>query len=243
MQENLSDMVKGGATEEAITFHEDDLDVPEQETKETSEETEVVSSIMITPLTDWFIKNVGNFHNIKRPQVTIQGVDTSQQLIMTVLMPSESDGEERRKLIVYDDAHLQPVLDLPAIDMQIYNNGFRIVYDLKNGIFIKSYGVRKGLISVFCNDIDDILIPYGVIRSKKRDTEVDIITRDPNEVRTKLAEELDFEALQLRYRQSSKTDGFSTNKEAIDWLLERQGGIEDIHHHLQIDNVIIDTLQ
>lgn len=243
IHENLSDMLKSGVTEDPITFDEESLDISEEEkTVAPQEETEVTNSIMITPLSEWFDQNVNNFGNIKRPRVTIQGVDTNQQLIMTVLTSMES-GEENRKLIVYDDAHLQPVLDLPAIDMQIYNNGFRIIYDLKSGIFIKSYGVRKGLISVFCNDIDDQLIPYAVVRNKKRDTEMDIISKDPSEVRVKLAAPLDFEALQLRYKQSSKTDGFQTNKEAIDWLIERQGGIEDIHHHLQIDNVIIDTLQ
>lgn len=241
MQENLSDMLKSGVTEEPITFNEESLDVPREEVATAPEEIEVTNSIMITPLSEWFDQNVNNFRNIKRPRVTIQGVDTNQQLIMTVLTSIE-DGEENRKLIVYDDAHLQPVLDLPAIDMQIYNNGFRIIYDLRNGIFVKSYGVRKGLISVFCNDIDDQLIPYAVVRSKKRDIEIDIVSKDVNEVRVKLEAPLDFEALQLRYKQSSKTDGFRTNKEAIDWLIERQGGIEDIHHHLQIDNVIIDTL-
>lgn len=244
MQDNLSDMVKGGVTEEPITFHEETLDVPETETQPaTSEETAVVSSIMITSLGSWFDENVNNFPNIRKPTVSIQGVDADQQLIMTILV-STKDGVEKRKLIVYDDAHIQPILDLPAIDMQIYNNGFRIVYDLGNGVFIKSYGIRKGLISVFCNDIDNQLIPYGVIRAKKQDTEIDVMaSRNLEDIKRQLSEPLDFEALQLRYKQSSKTEGFRTNKEAIDWLLERQGYIEDIHHHLQIDNVIIDTLE
>jgi hypothetical protein len=243
MYENLSEMVKNGIPEESVTFNEESLDIPVNEVAAPQEETAVVNSIMVTYLADWFDQNINNFQNIKRPRVTIQGVDANQQLIITVLLSIEA-GEEKRKLIIYDDAHLQPVLNLPAIDMQTYNNNtFRIIYDLNNGIFIKSYGVRKGLISVFCNDIDDKLIPYAVSRTTKRDTELDIITRDPNEMRVKLAAPLDFEALQLRYKQSSKMEGFTTNKDAIDWLLERQGTIEDIHHHLQIDNVIIDTLK
>jgi hypothetical protein len=241
MQENLSDMVKSVATEEPITFHEDNLSMPEVQT-EIPVETESPTTIPITSLSSWFDNNVENFPNIKKPNVAVQNVDLDEQLIMTVLISSE-DGVEKRKLIVYDDAHLQPVLNLPAIDMQIYNNGFRIIYDIGNGIFIKSYGVRTGLISVFCNDIEDRLVPYKVVRIKKRDNEIVVTTQNSDEVRRKLSEQLDFEALQLRYKQSSKTEGFTTNGEAINWLLARQTDIEDIHHHLQIDNVIIETLE
>lgn len=240
-QDNLSEMVKSGATEEPITFDEGNLTMPEAQVA-PEVESEVVSSIPITSLSNWFDGNVDNFTNIKKPTVSIQNVNAVQQLIITVLVSSEG-GIEKRKLIVYDDAHLQPVLNLPAIDMQIYNNGFRIIYDLGNGIYIKSYGVRTGLISVFCNDIEDRLVPYIVARIRKRDTELNLITKNVNEVGTKLAEQLDFEALQLRYKQSSKTEGLTTNGEAVDWLLARQASIEDIHHHLQIDNVIIDTLE
>ena len=240
MKESLPDLIKSGATEEPITFNEESLNIPNVET--VPEEVESVSSIIITSLGTWFDENVNNFPNIRKPTVSIQGVDANQQLIMTVLVSLEG-GEEKRKLIVYDDAHIQPVLDLPSIDMQIYNNGFRIVSACGNGMFIKSYGVRKGLISVFCYDIDDQVIPYGVVRAKKRDTEIDIIVRDLEDMKRRLSEPLDFEALQLRYKQSSKAEGLRTNKDAIDWLLERQGSIEDVHHHLQIDNVIINTIQ
>jgi hypothetical protein len=240
--ENLSDMVKHGATEDPIAFSEENLDMPEsQEVQEVAQE-ETQSSISITSLSDWIDSNVDNFPNIKKPQVTVQSVDLKEQLILSVLISSEG-GVEKRRLELYNDAHLQPVLDLPAIDMQIYNNSsFRIIYDLGNGIFVKSYGVRTGLISVFCNDIDNQLIPYAIVRAKKKDTQIEVPTQDANEVRQKLNQNLDFEALQLRYKQSSKTDGFPTNKEAIDWLIERQSGIVDVHHHLHIDNVIIDTL-
>ncbi len=241
-QENLSEMVKNVGTEEPITFNEGDLSLSEAPVA-TAPVPEIVSPMSITSLSSWFDSNVDKFPNIKKPTVSIQNVDAVQQLIITVLVSSEG-GKENRKLIVYDDAHLQPVINLPAIDMQIYNNGFRIIYDLDNGIYIKSYGVRTGLISVFCNDIEDRLIPYAVTRIKKRDIDINIIaSKSIEDIKRRLSEQLDFEALQLRYKQSSKTEGLTTNGEAVDWLLERQGGIEDIHHHLQIDNVIIDTLE
>lgn len=241
MSENLSQMVKNGVPEEPIVFSEADLDIPE----EVQEETQAVADptiIEITSLSEWFSGNVANFPNIRKPTMAITDVDANEQLVVTVPVDVPEGSAPKRRMVLLDESHLTPVLNKPAVDMEIYNNGFRIIYDLGNGIFIKSYGVRTGLISVFCNDIDDALIPYGIVRAKKKDTSISIIVRDPADVRHKLSEALDIEALQLRYKQSSKAEGLESNQDAINWLLERQATIEDINHHLQIDNVIIDTL-
>ena len=243
MSENLSQMVKNGVTEDPVVFYENDLDVPpEIEPIVQTEEPVDPSLIEISCLSDWFIENVENFPNIRKPTMAITNVNPTEQLLITIPAGPIEGGEEKRRMVVFDDAHLLPVLNKPAIDMQIYNNGFRIVYHIGPGIFIKSYGVRTGLISVFCNDINDVLVPYGIVRAKKKDTDISIIERDPAEVRHKLSEAVDIEALQLRYKQSSKAEGLVSNNDAVKWLLERQTTIEDINHHLQIDNVIIDTL-
>ena len=241
MSENLSQMVKNGVTEDPVVFSEGNLDIPPEVENAQNEEPIDPSLIEISCLSDWFTENIENFPNIRKPTIAITNVDPIEQLLITIPVDSET-GEEKRRMVVFDDAHLLPVLNKPAMDMQVYNNGFRIVYDLGNGIFVKSYGVRTGLISVFCNDIDDILVPYGIVRAKKKDLDISIITRDPSDVRHKLTEALDIEALQLRYKQSSKAEGLESNNDAVKWLLERQATIEDINHHLQIDNVIIDTL-
>jgi len=239
MSDNLAQMVKEGTPPEAV-FSENDLDIP-VETEEAPENDQSASMIEIVALADWFSTNVGNFPNIKKPTVSLEGVDPTKQLIITLLVGVE-DGVEKRKLMVFDNADQTPVLNAPAIDMQIYNNGFRIIYDLGMGVFVKSYGIRTGLVSVFCYDIDDMLIPYEVVRSKKKDTEIEIRSADSDVVRNHLSNPLDIEALQLRYKQSSKAEGLTTNLDAVKWLLERQTDISDVNHHLQIDNVIIDTL-
>jgi hypothetical protein len=247
MNENLSQLVKETPGVDPVVFSEEELDLPID-----ADETEALSAdgqtdsyiIQISSLTDWFDANVENFPNIRKPTVSIQGVDPLEQLIVTVQVIDEetTEQEDKRKLVVFDDSHLVPVLDLPAMDMQVYNNGFRIIYDFGEGIFIKSYGIRTGLISVFCNDINDKLIPYTIIKTKKSDTEIEIPRKDVNEVSQKLIQPLDLEALQLRYKQSSKAEDLTTNQQAVDWLIERQSSIADINHHLQIDNVIIETL-
>ena len=242
MSENLAQMVKDGTPREAV-FSETDLDIPVEEVETEPQAESAQSTIEIVSLADWFDTNVNNFPNIKKPNVSLQGVDPTKQLIITLLVGVSEDGQEQRKLMVFDNADQTPVLNNPAMDMQIYNNGFRIIYDLGTGIFIKSYGIRTGLVSVFCHDIDDMLIPYAVVRSKKKDTEIEIQTADADIVRHHLTNQLDFEALQIRYKQSAKAEGLTTNLEAIRWLLERQSDIADVNHHLQIDNVIIDTLR
>lgn len=233
MNENLSQMVKEAPTqEENISFDPTESSETQERTSEDQNTIEIIS------LSDWFDNNVDHFPNIRKPTVSINGVDPDEQLIVTVSVPG---SDNKRKLIVFDNAHETPVLNLRAMDMQVYNNGFRIIYDYGNGIFIKSYGIRTGLISVFCNDIDDILIPYVIVRSRKNTEEIQV----PENIftnREKLQEPVDMEALQLRYKQSSKAEDLQTNMDAIKWLVEKQGSIYDINHHLQIDNVIIDML-
>jgi len=231
MNENLSQMVKESSTEEK------DITLEEQEaTSSTQEERDDI--VNIVSLSDWFDTAVERFPNIRKPTVSIQGVNPQEQLIITIAVP---DTEDKRKLVVFNDAHITPVLDLPAVDMQIYSNGFRIIYDY-GGIFIKAYGIRTGIISVFCHDVNNLFIPYAITKSKKNDSNIQVIVEDPTRVENKLNEPVDVEALNLRYKQSFKAEGLQTNLDAVKWLIDRQSSISDINHHLQIDNVIIETL-
>lgn len=242
MTENLSQMVKEGQVNERV-FSATDLDIPESDTIE-EEELQAVEddgNIEIVSLSEWFDGNVERFPNLRKPTVSIQGIDPNEQLIV-VVVGTNSEGEEKCKLVVFDDAHTIPVVNLPAIDMRVYNNGFRIIYDLGDGVYMKSYGVRKGLITIACYDYNDMLIPIDASRVRKNDTEIVRPVIDPTISRQKLTEALDSESLQLRYKQSAKAEGLTTNLDAVKWLIERQTDIEDINHHLQIDNVIIDTL-
>jgi len=241
MDNILSQMVKETKPTENI-LSEDQLDIPTEETSQEEIPEPEARSIPIASLSNWIGSNEERFPNIRVASISVTGVDPEEQLVVTVPAPTP-EVSDKRKLIVFDDAHLKPVLDLQAVDMQIYTNGFRIIYDIGDQKFIKSYGMRTGLISTFCYDVDDVLIPYAMVRSKKHDTEIPGMPAERlAEVTEKLSGLLDFEALQIRYKQSSKAEGLETNLDAVKWLVERQGSIEDTNHHLQIDNVIIDTL-
>lgn len=245
MNENLSEMLKS-KTSEPVVFSENDLDLNvEEETEEleVAEEEKPITyaPIKITTLSQWIDPQVEKFPNIKKPKVDIRGVDPTEQLILTIKDKTEEDGSEKRKVVVFSNANEIPVLNMNAVDMQVYNNGFRIIYDLGAGIFVKSYGIKTGIISTFCHDINDQFIPYAIVKSKKSDKELEIPIADSKLAEENLKKRIDIEAFQLRYKQAAKIE-FKTNQEAISWLLERQGGVEDINHHLQIDTVIIDTL-
>lgn len=243
MDNNLSQMVREGNTNEEV-FSVDDLDLPEEvEAEATTQEVaqENTNKIEIVSLSDWFDSNLQSFDNIRKPTVSIQGVDTHEQLIVTVC--KEEGNQDNRKLVVFDDAHLSPVLNLPAIDMKVYNNGFRIVYQT-DSMFIKSYGIRSSLTSVFCHDINNMLIPYSVTKVRKNVEEMELEHSDQIDATIqKLTEPLDVEKLNLLYKQSTKAEGLTTNQDAVNWLLDRQGSILDVNHHLQIDNVIISLIE
>jgi hypothetical protein len=253
MNENLSDMVKTESNE-PIVFSESDLDLPEgitsevEDTREAEEEPETtVEAIEISTLGTWFEANSANFDNINQVKVSIRGIDPVSNLIMAIKDGTEEQdgsGEDRRNLRVFDNADTQPVLQLNGVDMQIYNNGFRIICEYVDNIFIKCYSIRTGLIVVFCNNIDGVLVPYNISKVKRSDDTVEVIRKNAAEVEVSLAAALNKEEFQLRYKQSSKSvDDMTTNLDSVKWLLSRQDAIFDINHHLQIDNVIIETLE
>ena len=251
--ENLSEMVKDETTT-PNTFSANELDLPDEaaaaeatETPEAVAEVEVsANAIGITGLSTWLEENIDKFPNINIPRVSIRGVDPVRNMIIAVSDGSgdvDGEGHEKRDLFIFKHADSLPILDMTAIDMQIYNNGFRVVYDYSDSVTVKCYGVKLGLIVVFCNKIDGDLIPYSVVRVKKKDNEIECAESDAGTIIAKLAQPADIEALHLRYKQSSKVEDLTTNGDVIAWLLARQAEVTDINHHLQIDNVIINTLE
>ena len=249
MNDNLSELVKT-ETDEGMVFSETDLDLPEEDkavAEEAVAEVPEVEAIGITTLAEWFETNSANFDNINQVKVSIRGINPIANLIMAIKDPTDEvdeAGEAKRNLRVFDNADTQPVLDLKGIDMQIYNNGFRAICEYADNIYIKCYGVRTGMIAVFCNNINGTLIPYNVTKVKRTDEAVEVVRKNSAAVDIKLSEAANLEDLQLRYKQSSKAvDDITTNRDAVEWLLARQNEIFDINHHLQIDNVIIETLE
>ncbi len=248
--EDLTKMIHTQVGESPTVFSEEDLNLPTEEVKgveeDDAQEVEANPAIRVTSLSNWVEANSESFDNINEVKLSIRGVNPAKTLIMAVKNNSgEEDGEgnEARDLRIFENADPFPVLNLPGTSMGVYSKGFQIVYDYNDDIAIKCYGIKMGLIVVFCNKINGSLIPYHVTRLKKKDSEVEIITKSQQEVVEKLTQTANLEDLQIRYKQSSKAEDLITNASAVQWLLERQAGITDINHLLQIDNVILSTLE
>jgi len=235
MNDNLAQMIKDGKATAPI-FKTENLDLSDIPSDDSAPAQ--TTGIEIVSLAEWFETNAKAFTNLRKVTVSIQGVDPSEQLIITVANP-QTGKEDKRKLVVFEEANITPVLNLPPVDMQIYGNGFRIIYEFSPEIFIKCYGIRTGLISIFCNDIADRMIPYSIVKCKKKDTHLEIPSSNVSSIQTKLQTPINLETLQLLYKQSSKAENLITVNDAVNWLLVRQATIEDINHHMLIDNTII----
>lgn len=247
MMENLSEMLKGH--ENKSNFSEKDLDLPETK-EETPPQGEPVPTIQITSFSKWFEQNSSKFQSINQVKVAIRGVDPSKTLIIAIKDPEggkDASGNDKKILKVFEEADTIPVINLPSSDMQIYSNGFRIINRYNDKIVLKSYGIKTGLVVVFCNDVDTKLIPYTILRLKKKEIEdganIPLYPKDPTDLIRKFAENADLQALQILYKQSARAENLKTKKDAVDWLLERQAEVTDVNHHLQIDSVIIDILK
>jgi hypothetical protein len=257
MNENLSRLVNETSGPDAPPFTESDLDLPdnisdetqvESKTEPVAESVEVSNEVIpTTNLSAWFNTNGNNFENVSRVAIQIRGVDSNSTLIVAVDDPSgqtDSEGHTKRLLRLFEGADIQPVLNIPAEFVDVYNTGFQIVHPYDNMI-IKTYGLRTGLIVVFCHIDPDggRYIPYAITRIRKKDEELSVIRGDSSDLSDRLNADINKEAAQLLYKQCTKViDTMGKNCDLIDWLLKRQEIITDINHHLQIDNVIVNLL-
>jgi hypothetical protein len=247
--ENLNEMIKETPANEGAQFNPEDTELqtedPSDQVIKEDLRTPSDTAIPIVTFGGWFQTYHETFTNIHQLRLSIRGVDPDENLIVSIDDPDGVElepGVRKRALKLFDDAVTQPVLDLPPSDMQIYNNGFRVIYPISEELFIKMYGVKTGLIASFCYGLDGGLIPYDRIVAKKKINSIEIPPGDIENYRQQLTQPIDLETLHLLYRQSVKADAFETKGAAINWLLARQDSITDINHHLEIDKVIMTLL-
>lgn len=244
MNENLAQMLKNETSEN------DEVTEPSFVVENKEPETpvdEVEEKITVKPLSTWFEEHHSKFEKINQVKVAIRGVDADSTVIVTIpdsKNEKDENGNLKRKVRIFEEADQTPVIDLDPVSMDIYNNGFKIVYDYNETTAIKCYGVKTGLIVVFCNRIDNFLVPYKITKMKKKDKEMVVDFKDPQVVIDQFPEIVDKENLQLLYRQITKSvPTINTNKEAIDWFLIRQDEVTDVNHLLQIDEVLCYILE
>lgn len=235
MNENLAKMLKEDIPESAEE-QEEDVEVINEDAPENQR-----TILEIKPFSDWFERYHSNFDNINQVKVAIRGVDSNKTIIITIPDPKnekDENGNLKRRVKIFEDSDQIPVIDLEPVSMDIYNNGFRIVYTPDSDVAIKCYGVKTGLIATICNIIDGQMIPYQIMKVKKKESNVEIV-KDTNDVRSKLLQPADKENIQILYKQITKfISDINTQQDAVNWFLTRQSEVMDVNHHLQIDEVI-----
>ncbi len=194
-------------------------------------------------LSEWFEDNHKIFDNVNYVKSNIIGVDPTETLIFAVKDRNgekDEEGNDRRHIETFKGANMHPVLDVPGLYMDVFGNGFVIGYGFDQGLFVKCYGVRTGLLVMYCARVDDMMIPFASHKMKKKDQGLNLTFPDIQTMTANLQAPLDSEGLQIQYRQVQKyMDNINTKTDAIKWLLAKASEVTDINHLLQIDNVII----
>lgn len=236
MIENLADMVKDHKIETKEPT-EKDLDV-------TVDKKVIVTAsgnkfdISTSNLSEWFLKNEENFEDIKHIKVKLTGVDEKKNLIFTI---PQQNSKTERKLQVIEGSDKIIVLNAEAEKFEVYDNGsFKTVYKEKDGITLKTYGIRTGIIAVQCAVIDGYNIPYSIEKLNKKTVKGFNLSKTNSITSEKLKEETDLENIYLQYRQIQKhSKNMKTREDVVKWMLNKQESIKDVNHHLKIDELII----
>lgn len=245
MADDLAQMIQETEVEQSEQSTNLDIEQNDQPVTELPDAAVDVTEFEITTvsLATWFGVNHQNFSNVNPVNVQVRDVEPDHTLVFTVDNPRGLTNEEGRtiKLIeTFKNANTFPVLNLPGHSMNVFGNGFVIIYDYEQGRYLKCYGVKTGLITFYCISIDGNLVPYAKTKLKKKDLGLDMIEPDNEGIAERLGTELDSEGLQIQYRQVQKfISDISTKSEAIAWLGTKSQEVTDINHLMQIDDVLM----
>jgi len=251
MNDNLAQIIRNekvGVQTSATDFEtHENIKSNKQELNAQTEQSLIIESnsnieVGVIMLSEWFESNNENFSRVNRLKIQVRGVQSDERLLCSVLDPKDElddDNHPVRHLELIKDANIFPVLDIPGYDMDVYGNGFQIMYLISESIILKCYGIKTGLIIIFCASINNQLIPYKKIKLRKKDTGVIITPPNIDYIKANILAELDLEGLQINYKQVLKElDQITDKQSAITWLLGKQSNIRDINHLLQIDDIL-----
>lgn len=252
MNESLEQMITNynpeeeNEEEEQETTNDNNSEVEENVEPIEANEAEVNNTeanyINITNFSLWFRQNVQNFDNIFSVNASLRGVDPNENLIMTVKDQNDTTGETRYPYVFRGATNI-PVLNLQGNNMFIYqNNTFQINYNYSDNIFIKTYNLRRGIGIVYCliESQNSNPVPVKIERYKKfnqNSIQVPDISNIP--IEEILNREADLESIIIRYKQLQKfRDDISTNRDVVNFFIDRQSKIYDINHLIQIDEIV-----
>lgn len=242
MNENLNEMIKvhnKGGSGRAASSKTASTETNSDKSKDSLSEG---SDISLTNFYDWFEKFSGVINGVTQVKAEVSNIDSKDSIIFKI----PKKGTEKSELVSFYKPATRPILNLPPIMMNLFKNDtFEVLHAYNDSIIIKSYGVKTGLIIVFCVNVDGRVVPYKKIKVKKNVTSVKLVGDESlvQEIRSRLPEDVDSEAIQLLYKQAIKVkDAFTTKEKTVEWFLKRQQEVVDINHLLKIDNVLINVI-
>ena len=195
----------------------------------------------ITNFADWFSNYSSRVSSVGPVRLRMNGVDPKESIVVTI--PNDQGKlykkHDKRHLKLIEYASIIPVIDAEPIDMFIYNNGYQILYSIGGDTYLKGYSVRKKFIVNICKDVLDFMIPIGQFIIKRNDTTCKFYSYDLHDIIEEriVNNMLDLEKLSILYHQSKKFN-FENFHGLLKCLTERQGGIKDVSHQLEIDTAI-----
>lgn len=250
MSENLNDMVNalnnktGETTTLPIVEKIEEVKEERQEKSDVESKEENKNLINITNFHDWFLANSNNITGVSRVRVEVSNINSADSFMFKVPKGKTSELEEK-ELISFYNPKARPILNLPQIYLKVFKNDtFVVLHQYNEEAFIKSYGVKTGLIIVFCKNVNGMVLPLQKIKIKKGVENIELPELpEVKDLETKLKENVDVEALQLLYKQSIKfKDEFTTKEKTLEWFLKKQNEIIDINHLIKIDSVLISVI-
>ena len=241
--ENLQEMLKSlnnGNSQSSKINTEKKEEIKEDEKPDVVQST---TEIGITNFYNWYEAYASQMSGISQIRTEVTSINTKDSMIFKIPKP----GSDIMELVSFYKPTLRPILNLPPIRLKVFKNDtFEAIHSYNENIVIKSYGVKTGLIVVYCAIVDGKIIPFEKLKIKKNVTSIkspDYNIGVVNAIKSILQEEVDVEAIQLLYKQAIKfSDEFTTKESTIDWFLKKQQEVVDINHLIKIDNVLIHVI-
>jgi hypothetical protein len=243
-QENLAEMIKtlNKSPEQKLVDVSDPTDTKTNEKiKDNSDEE--TQELNLINFYDWYEAYDSSIQNVARVKAVVANIDAKDSMIFKI---SKGKSGEEMELVSFYNPASRPILNLPPVYMKVFKNDtFEVLHQLNDEIFIKSYGVKTGLYVVYCANVDGKIVPYERIKVKKNATTVKLIGYPgiAKEIKGRLKETVDVEAIQLLYKQAIKVkDEFTTKDKTLDWFLKKQLEVVDINHLMKIDHVLMTVI-
>jgi hypothetical protein len=244
MTENLSELIKDTSNKYKSKPKEDlipkEPELPKEEQIKLEEETRQMGYDLRTiPFVDWIEKYKSNITpRVKTVKMVIDQVNSRNTICVSV-----PKGDTGRELFFFKNANRLPILDCKPLYFDVFNESiYAVTMETEiQGVVLKVYKVKTGLIISYCLDIEGRLIPYHQAKIKNREKGIKYVHTDPVRLAQELEKPVDIEGIQILYKQLMKSDvsKIKTKKDLFDWFAERIKVTRDTNHLVLIDSVII----